>query len=441
MSLLLILTVTFFGMFLGKFLFIKWINHLTLYCLIFGGSIFLYELKLLPYIEITTYTWYVVISSSLSYLFGILTIFSIRNLYTEKPTFVEKSVVSLKIFRDDGKTLKYAIIFLSLVSLYAAYDFWKVLINQFGSIPGVLINSRVIYRLGITGELKGTIPYIALFGYVAVFLVGIYTAYKRKFTLLTFIPLISVILREIAGAGRVGMLMALVEFSLSFFLFRHLLNNDLANRYKFSRVNAIFASLILIAIFIGAASLVRVSRMSETTESLSGASSTLMQTKENFIISPSVYLYLSSDVGVLSKYLSSVGENTGFGHNTFLTLYTFLAKLDLVEKPAIFQKHYKLIAWTNTGTYLRELHADFGIAGVLLGPYLLGFFSTWLWYKFYKNKNLVIFTFLVFFNIIVVLSFFVIATRILYWATSLALIIIFIPIIEKIASLIQYQKS
>ncbi len=364
MILLLVLVITSLGVILGKFLFKKWFNHLTLYCLIFGGSLFLYELKLLPYFELTNLTWFIIISSFLSFLFGILTVISRRNLYLEKPTFLEKTDISLRIFSDGGKTLKYAIIIFSLISLYSAYDFWKVLINQFGSIPGVLINSRIIYSLNVSGKLKGTIPYIALFGYVAVFLVGIYTAYKGKFTLLTFIPLISVILREIAGAGRVGMLMALVEFSFSFFLFRHLLNNDITNKYKFSKVNSIFATIILLVFFIGAASLVRVSRMSDKTENFTGASGTLMKTKENFIISPSVYLYLSSDIGVLSKYLSSEGEKTNIGQNTFLTIYTFLAKLDLVEKPPIYQKYYKIFAWTNTGTYLRELHADFGIAGV-----------------------------------------------------------------------------
>ena len=441
MALILIAVITLSGILLGKFLFKKWFNHLTIYCFVFGGSIFLYEIRLLPYIELTSTTWLLLISSYLSFLLGILTIISIRNLEKERPLLIVKSDVSLRIFSDGGKTLKYTIIIFSLISLYSAYDFWKVLVKQFGSIPAVLINSQVIYRLNITGELKGTIPYIALFGYVAVFLVGIYTAYKGKFTLLTFIPLISVIIREIAGAGRVGMLMALVEFTFSFFLFRHLLNNDLTNKYKFSRVNAVFASITLIAVFVSAASLVRISRMSKATENFTGASSTLMQTRENLIISPSVYLYLSSDVGVLSKYLSSEKENVSFGQNTFLTLYTFLAKLDLVKKPAIYQRGYRIPFWTNTGTYLRELHADFGITGVLLGPFLLALSITWLWFKFYEDKSLIAFSFFVFLNIIVGLSFFVMATRVLYWSVSLVLVILLIPFLEKIATLIPSKRS
>ena len=44
MSLLLIAVISIIGILLGKFLFTKWVNHLTIYCFIMGGLIFLYEL-------------------------------------------------------------------------------------------------------------------------------------------------------------------------------------------------------------------------------------------------------------------------------------------------------------------------------------------------------------------------------------------------------------
>ena len=49
---------------LGKFLFKNWFNHLTLYCIILGGSIFLYELKLLPYVEVNSFRMADIIASS-----------------------------------------------------------------------------------------------------------------------------------------------------------------------------------------------------------------------------------------------------------------------------------------------------------------------------------------------------------------------------------------
>jgi oligosaccharide repeat unit polymerase len=441
MSLLLISVISFLGMILGRYLFKHWFNHLTLYCLIFGGSLFLYELKLLPYMDLVPYTWFIMISSFLSFLVGTLTIVSARNLIQEKATLIEKSDISLKIFIDDGKVLKFTIIIFSIISMYSAIELWMIFINQFGSIPAVLLNGEVIYRMNVAGKIEGNTPYLHLLGFVAIFLSGIYTAYKKKFTLLTFIPLLSIILREIASAGRAGMLFAIMQFAFSFFLFKHLLDNDLNQRFRFSKISAFVGIIILLVLFIGGSSLVKATRVSDaTSKSYSAASKELRQTRGNIIISPSLYLYLSSDVGVLSKYLSSKGENTSFGQNTFLTLYTFLAKLDVMQKPNIYQRGYFIPMWSNTGTYLRELHADFGTTGVFLGPYLLGLLITWLWFKFYEKKSLITFAFLVNLNIIVGFSFFVMATRVLYWATSLALILIFIPILERMAVLVYRQK-
>lgn len=441
MSLIVISVISFLGILLGKYLFKHWFNHLTLYCFIFGGSIFLYELKLLRYNDITLLTWFVVASSFLAFVMGILTIISARALNRENPIYHGKSTISINLFIDHGKTLKYAIFILSCISFYAAVEFWMVLIKQFGSIPAVLINAQVIYRLNVSGKLSGTTPYIYLLGYVAVFLAGIYTAYKGKFTFLAFFPLISLILRDIAGSGRAGMLFAVMEFAFTIFLFRNLLKNDKQKRFTFSKISAITVAVLLISLFIASASLVKVSRGVVKAENYSGASKELRQARDNLIFSPSLYLYLSSDVGVLNKYLSSRGETTGFGENTFMTFYLFLTKLKIIEKPNQFQKGYYIPMWTNTGTYLRELHADFGTPGVLLGPFLLGLLLTWLWFKFYEKHSLIFLSVLVYIYIIVGFSFFVMATRVIYWATSLVIIIILIPILERIALSANSQKS
>ena len=433
MSLIIIFVISFLGILLGKFLFKHWFNHLTLYCFIFGGSIFLYEMKLLPYVDIIPFTWFIIISAFLSFLMGILTIIAARNLYREKPTHIEHSDIMLTIFSDDGKVLKYSILFFSFISLYAAVEFWMVLIRQFGSIPAVFLNAQVIYRLNISGKLSGTTPYIYLVGYVAVFLAGIYTAYKGKFTLLAFIPIFSLILRDLAGSGRAGMLFALMEFIFTIILFRYLLNKDRLRRFKFSKLSIIIVSAILLGLFIASASLVKVSRGVVKAENYSGASRELRQTRDNLILSPSLYLYLSSDVGVLSKYFSSDGEDTPFGQNTFMTAYLFLSKFNIVERPHEFQKGYFIPMWTNTGTYIRELHADFGMLGVLLGPFLLGLLMTWFWFKFFENHSLIALAFLVYLNIIVGFSFFVMATRVIYWSTSLLMLILFLPILQKLA--------
>ncbi len=437
MSLLLIATTSIIGIILGKLLFRKWVNHLTLYCIIWGVLVFLYELKFLPYPDFTPLTWFFIISAFLSFLFGVLTIISAKNLIP-KVQVSEKSNMALAILIDDGKALKYSLFFFSLICLYGAIQNWIVLINMFGSIPAVLINANRVYRLIVEGEMKGFIPYISAVGYVAVFFSGIYTAYKGRFSFLTFFPFIGIIIRELASVGRAGMLFALMEFVFSFFLFRHLLNNESSKRFKFSRKNAILASTILAVLFIASASFVRISRV--TFENYRGASKELRQLEENMIISPSIYLYLSSTVGVLNQYLRSEGENTGFGKNTFLPVYDVIAKFGIIKRPPDYQKGYYIPMWSNTATYIRELHADFGIAGTFLGPYLIGLLITWLWFKFYSKKSLIVFAVLVFLYMIIGFSFLVMVTRLVYWFTSLFIIIFFIPILEKMAGSI-YKKS
>ena len=103
MSLLLVAVISLVGIISGKFLFSKWINHLTLYCVIMGGVVFLYELKLLHYPDLIPIAWFLIISTFLSFLLGILTITSARNLSHKNQSIFKKSNISLKIFKDGGE--------------------------------------------------------------------------------------------------------------------------------------------------------------------------------------------------------------------------------------------------------------------------------------------------------------------------------------------------
>jgi len=232
-----------------------------------------------------------------------------------------------------------------------------------------------------------------------------------------------------------------MEFLFTFFLFRNLLKNDLSQRFKFSKRNAIVAVVIIVAFFITSASLVRITRGS--TENFLGASKELRQLKDNMIFSPSIYLYLSSCVGVLNQYLYSDSEETGFGQNTFLPGYFILAKLGVLKRPSEFQKGYFIPLWTNTGTYIRELHADFGITGVYLVPYLIGLLVSWLWFKFYEKKNLFILVFLVYLYLIIGFSFLVMVTRVIYWFISIVVILLYLPVLKKLAIILgnRYNKN
>ena len=437
MSIIIVIVISALGIVSGRVIFNKWVNHLTMYCIIWGMLVFLYQLKLFPYVDIIPMAWFYIISAFISFLLGVITILTINNSSIKGLNFNEKVNITLEIIKDNGKALKFSVIFFSILSLLIAIHSWMLLINLFGSIPAVFINAHEVYRLNVEGDIKGTIPYVAPIGYVAIFFAGIYTAYKGRFSFLSFFPFIGIIIKELATVGRAGMLLALMEFLFSFFLFRNILKRDLENRFKFSRSNAFIASSFLVILLIVSASFVRLSR--GTGENYKGISKGLRELKDNPIISPSVYLYLSSDIGVLSQYLKVDRENTKFGQNTFLLVHGFLAKLGIGKKPPFFLKGYYIPIWTNTGTYIRELHADFGPPGVFLVPYLLGLLTTLFWFKFYKDQNLIAFVLLVYFYLIVGFSFLVMVTRLSHWVLSLIYIILYLPILGNLAR--YYQRK
>lgn len=385
----------------------------------------------MAYKELTTLTWFILISSTISFILGISTILSARKLNLSFVNQEVKSFSDIPLFNDDGKILKYSAVFFSLVGLFVALHRWYIMINIFGSIPAVFVNAAWVYRINVKGEIKEFIPILPSFVYVGVFLSAIYTAYKGKFSFLSFFPILCIILKELTYFGRGEMLFSTLEFFFTFFLTRNLLNREKNIKFNFSRINAGISIILLVALVITAASVVRTSR--GVKENIRGSSQQLKQLEENFIITPSVYFYLSSDLGVLNQYLIEEKETAKIGENTFRGVYYFLSKLRIVEEPQFFQKGYFIPYWSNTGTYLREIHADFGILGVYLIPYLLGILLTWLWYKFFNRKNFIVLAILVYLNIIVAFSFLMMVTRLNQWFLSLLLIIISLHFLNKLA--------
>lgn len=438
MSAIIVFAVAFAGILLSKLLFKKWFNHLSLYCVVMGGLVFFYELKLLPYHDIIPLAWFFIITAFLSYLLGILTIVAIRN-YTEKKTHYNLPENNLLIFEDGGKALKYSVIFFSLIGLFVALHRWYILIGMFGSVEAVFINAYAVYRLNVEGEIKEFIPILPSFIYVGVFLAGVYTAYKGKFSFLSFFPILCIVLKELTYFGRGEMLFSAMEFIFVFLLTRHLISNNFRQKFKFSRMNALLSIIILFVFLLSAASFVRESR--GISEKFPGASPELKLIQNNFFITPSVYLYLSCDIGVFSKYLEKGTEEARFGENTFRSFYFLLSKFNIVESPKFFQKGYFIPMWANTGSYLREIHADFGSTGVYLINFLLGSIITILWFRFYERRSLMILVILVYLFLIIGFSFLVMVTRLNQWYFSQALILMYLPILQKLAGTKQNLRA
>lgn len=428
--LLLIFFSVFFAL-LSKHLFDKWFNHLSIYVIIWFFLLFLYELKLIRYEDLTFETWFVIIGAFISYFLGIITFFVAKNNFGNYPDSNNKNLrIQTNLFINNAKVLKISILITSIIGLIGAIQNWLVLLHEFKTFPNIIISANIIYHMRVEGELA-FVPYLSSFSYVAVFLGALYSARKGKISFYLTFPFLGVILSDLANVGRAGMLFAFVEFISALVLYSYSINKYDLNQSK--RSNKKFAiSIVLIFISLVAAATV-VKSIRGSVESISSSTSTLNKLKGNAVITPTVYLYFSSDVGVLNKYLELEKENSMFGENTFMPIYRVLNKLDLVEKPQFYQTGYYIPMWTNTGTYLRELHADFGVTGILLVPFLLGLFITFLWFKFFETTRLNYLVILVYFYIIIFFSFVVFEPRQGYWIISLVLILLFIPALEKLS--------
>ncbi|MGE5363151.1 MAG: oligosaccharide repeat unit polymerase, partial [Bacteroidota bacterium] len=195
-------------------------------------------------------------------------------------------------------------------------------------------------------------------------------------------------------------------------------------------------AIVLIGLYISAATYVKSVR--GTIENCSATSKQLNKLNTGAVISPSIYLYASAHVGVYSQFLYMDYDYRAMpGETTFQPVYNFLSKFGFVKHPRFYESGYYIPMWTNTATYLRTIHEDFGPVGNFVFPFILGLLASYFWYRFYENGKLLDLVLLAHVYLIVFFSFLVMVTRYGMWFISLAALLLLLPLIEKYIS---YKK-
>lgn len=401
------------GVVAGRVLFERWFNHLSLYSLIWGTGLFFFELRLIEYIPIIAEVWMLLLYAWIAFGAGsailIVARHAIAGTQSDAP-----AVTSVQ----EQRWLLYFIVILSVIALYAVMHHWLLLIKKFGSFTGVLLSGYRVYRSRIDDQIPGVIPYFDSFALAALFFAGLYCARIGRIKLWVMFPMLIVVAEDVAQAGRGKMLVAIILFFSSYFLARMIYEQSKARALFGSKMKRALTLGLVVAIFLVAAEFIRAYRGSN--ENFYGVSSSLNKFADVPFLTPSVYLYLSSHPGVFNAYWKAGGEIAPFpGSYTFAPIFRILARFDLADEVPFFQKFYNTPIYTNTGTYLRELHSDFGVAGILVAPYVLGFICTWLWLRIKQRFSLIAFTWLVHLYMIVGFTYLYQATRVGHWAVSL----------------------
>lgn len=404
----------------GKYLFKYWFNPLTLYSGIWFAMLFFYSLKFFNYNNLSTETNAFIFINLISFFVGILIVFKDRNL-SQDTEIKTKLFHILSYFENNLIVFKYIVIIFGLIGLLGAIHSWFILLGIYGTIPKVLINLAAIYKLRVSGEIEGIIPYIEIFSYVAIFFAGVYSAFRGKISIFSLIPLIAIILKGITMVGRANILFGFAEFLFVLVFTRYFLSKINMLKNISSSIWLKITAILVIILFLFSITLIKDFR--GNLESFRGETVQIRKLKENAFFQPSIYLYVSGHLGVLNKYLNQGEEKVRFGENTFQYVYNFLSKFDFVERPKGYQKAYYVPMWINTGTFLRELHSDFGLTGVYVFNLILGVLAGFFWQKLIFELNILYLLPMVYLSIIIFFSFLMIITRLAIFPLSFLIIL------------------
>ncbi len=401
----------------GRWMFGRWYNHVTMYATIWSFTLALFEIRLLPYYPLEAETWIIIISGWFAFFLGSLTIVVARNSLKEVVTREVEQSELIEESRKDilERNIEIALWIIIIVSIIPAIQQWMILIAKFGSITNAIVLGNIVYSLRVRDTSLQGIPYLGSFALTGTLLSGIYTAMKGKLKLIAVLPLLILIVISIAGMGRSQLVIAMALFMSGYFFYKT--KSIAAIGIKKRRLRNAVAFVVVIALTIGGAEIVRSNR--GTIENIPGATKSLQTLRKGMIITPSIYLYTSIHFGVLNQYLKHEVEHPIIGANTFAPIWRIVAKTGLVEPIPEYQQAYRTPVGSNTATYLRELHADFGYWGILLFPYILGILCSVYWFRTMKSKRLLDIAILAHLYVIVAFSNVVGATRLGYWLISL----------------------
>ena len=423
------------GLLIGRLLFERWFNHFSLYSLIWGAGLALFEWRLIDYTPIAAEVWMLIGYAWAAFGVGAAILILAKAAIGERPS-VEVVAYSTRTTLVEKRLLTAFILLLSLIAIVTVIQHWMVLINRFGSILGVLINGSRIYHLTVAGKITGKLPYFDSLALTGICLAGVYCARYGKITILALPPFAATILSDIGQGGRAKILIGGILFFTAYLLTRL----SPAPSRAMHKAKKLIAFIVVFASLLSAMEFIRSYR--GAFESFYGASKELSRFEGKIFFTPSIYIYLSSHPGVLSAYWKAGGEPTPFpGSYTFAPLFRVLAKFGLTENVPFFQKFYNIPFATNTATYLRELHSDFGITGILVAPFLLGLVTTHLWLKVRQRYSLVTISLLTHVYVIIAFTYLFQVTRLGQLAVSLIAALFIGGIVDHIRDQVAAERK
>lgn len=308
----------------------------------------------------------------LSFLFFILGI----------ETFSNWKIVRLKIFPTKyhfpKKRLAQIIGLLTIISIIADLMILKNLLSQQGSLIQIISYAAVIRNKIVRGELNvlSFYGYFSALSFPAVILSGIFGArygFLKFFSLISFLP---VMLFAFIFMGRANFLWAILLYFNAYILTMVVLRKRLITKKRLIQYSILF---LLLLILINVTFYFRGGKEIK----LYYARYLNYEEPENFLsrIAFANYVYIVSSIPALDVFVENYQTPLLLGAKSFRPL------IFLIEKKyrSIYYPFVKIPISVNTYSYLADAYMDFGLAGFVIIPFILGAISI-LAYHYYNQK-------------------------------------------------------
>ncbi len=340
----------------GKCWFRHWFNPLSIYSALWGLCLFNYELRLIQYETISRLAWAYILIAWVNLFIGAGVVVLLA------PT--AHSLESVK-FRVCMKRLRNIIVMLTLIGIAGLLSQLLAIQHQFGNpLVALIANASEVYGARTANELSG-LSYAGAISFAACALAGVYTARLGRFSLVAAAPLSIMALQMVSVMGRTGLGMAAVLFVSSLV---YTPRNVKFTIPRWQKACGCAVAIVLIGSFI------LVSSIRHLNVNFPGITPSMENVSEVVPFFPSIYSNFSATPVAFSLYLDSPQEktSTAWGTYTFAPVLRLLSRLGFRTTVPPYEENYYTPVPMNTSTYLKNIHSDFGVSGIVIFPLILG---------------------------------------------------------------------
>jgi oligosaccharide repeat unit polymerase len=382
MLILVSITIVVAMLFVSKARFGTYFSPLSVYCVTWMGVLFLLSLNLLGYKSTSPEAWQLIWLSHVAFILGCI---SPAMLPRRASTIARRSTSLRSKLGSQQQGLKKFIMAFICLGVLGVLSKWFILLKTLGSFTQIIQNLGTLRLQYVAGDFA--FPFwsdlLVFFLFPGMILAGILLSFDRRYWRWVLCLLGLLFLNDMSTASRGtamhGFLLLGNTYLLSILGSTHILRGKMIRRWLLVFSGAIGLLVIL--------NLMRFIR--EHPEGIVDFTSFLL---DAFKLG---YLYLTAPIPAFGKILQQGSLSQGFGAYTFAGLYrafNLLSGVIGIGKffPPLPPRPYVFIPQPfNTFPYMWYLYSDFGIGGVLLAPYALGWISAILFLKYRATHRLI----------------------------------------------------